>query len=354
MYEGLPVGEKKLKIWWDEENHPTRYERIRLGEGDPTNEERTLFDIRDVFEHTYPGVTEKEKRTVRVQLNVEGTSDACDRVRHITIGPPLDEVLGCSGRNLGGNTWYLDAAAGPGGSGGLADPFDTLDAAEAASAPGDTIYVHQGTYNLATRFDLQDGQTLIGSGVNACAGGVALPATSAPVLSRPTGQIVRTLGSGDIIGISTSGGAQGIQVNSSGTVMLQDLGISGFSGNGIRIAAGATVTGRRLTITGGPGTTRGTNQNTAGVGSSLTLHNSTINAQRGHRVLTGNSLNLNQVTINASNDYGVRVVNGPVSVGGAGNRATNINLLCETNATGSYVGSIGFVSVTGVGPVTCP
>lgn len=76
MYEGLPIGDKKLQVWWDEEDDPTHSQRISLGEGDPMNENHTRFMIRDTFDHVYRGVTEDEKRRVRVRLSVEGSFDA--------------------------------------------------------------------------------------------------------------------------------------------------------------------------------------------------------------------------------------------------------------------------------------
>src|SRR5215471_20343607 len=65
------------------------------------------------------------------------------------------------------NTWHVSASAAPGGNGSAALPFNTLSAAQAASAPGDTIIVDPSPVNvppLNGGIALKAGQRLIGGG----------------------------------------------------------------------------------------------------------------------------------------------------------------------------------------------
>ena len=353
MYEGLPGGAKKLQIWWDEENDPTHSDQVSLGEGDPTNESRTFFAIRDYVDHVYRGVTDVETRTVRVRLTIEGATDDCSRVRHIEIGPPVDGAGGCSGVQLSNPAWFVNAAAAAAGTGTRDSPFTTLAAASAAASPGDTIYVFSGTYAVSPRIRLSSGQSLIGSGVEACHNGRSLPVTSAPLITRPagSGRVIQTDGDATVIGVSTSGGSHGIRVSGVGSVTLRDIGVTNFTGQGIRITAAANVSGTRLTINA-PGGSWGSRQNVSG--STLSLRNSTVNVTQGHRMLAGTTLILNQVNLTMQSDRALRAVNGAVAVAGSGNTATSVSNLCTTNGTGSYTGSVQFVSVNGGAGQSCP
>ncbi|MFI6871598.1 hypothetical protein [Nocardia sp. NPDC050406] len=62
-------------------------------------------------------------------------------------------------------TWYVSAAAGPGGNGGVDAPFDSLARVQAASAAGDTIVVQPVSgRTLDGGITLKPGQKLIGGG----------------------------------------------------------------------------------------------------------------------------------------------------------------------------------------------
>lgn len=78
----------------------------------------------------------------------------------------------------GPRTWFVDAAARPGGDGSSARPFGSLAAVEAASAPGDTITVRPALVPLDGGIRLKPGQTLVGAGpaVAGIAEGGAAPA----------------------------------------------------------------------------------------------------------------------------------------------------------------------------------
>ena len=149
---------KKLQIWWDEENDPTHSETISLGQGDPMNESRTQFMIRDTFDHVYRGITQVETRRVRVRLSVEGELDDCSRVRHIEIGLPVSGPFDCSGAKVPDSSWFVNSNSSPGGTGTFRSPFNTIAAASGAASPGDTIVVLAGNY--AGGVVLEDGQRL--------------------------------------------------------------------------------------------------------------------------------------------------------------------------------------------------
>jgi hypothetical protein len=85
LYEATPAGEKFLRIWWDNERHPTDYQDVSLGEGDPRDDQR--FDIERVVEHVYPPVAQPETVLVRTELILTGKTGNCPRNREITLEP---------------------------------------------------------------------------------------------------------------------------------------------------------------------------------------------------------------------------------------------------------------------------
>ncbi len=86
-YEGAPPGEKLLRLWWDFDNEPTRYQDVRLGEGEPRRNDATRFDIETLIEHVYPPVTSPVTLSVRAELNIVGKSGNCGRNRSVTLEP---------------------------------------------------------------------------------------------------------------------------------------------------------------------------------------------------------------------------------------------------------------------------
>jgi hypothetical protein len=86
-YEGAPPGEKLLRLWWDYENDPTRYQDVRLGPGEPRRDDPNLFDIETIVEHVYAPVSSPVTLLVRAELVVVGKTGNCARNRSITLEP---------------------------------------------------------------------------------------------------------------------------------------------------------------------------------------------------------------------------------------------------------------------------
>ncbi|MCB2154813.1 tandem-95 repeat protein [bacterium] len=99
--------------------------------------------------------------------------------------------------------WYVDSAAGAGGTGTSTDPFQDLPSAEAASSAGETISLAGGGAAYADGIALKSNQRLIGGAADLVVGGVELLAGGTrPVITFPSGPIVITLAAGtDVRGL---------------------------------------------------------------------------------------------------------------------------------------------------------
>jgi hypothetical protein len=86
-YEGAPPGEKLLRVWWDHDADATRYQDIRLGEGEPRRDDSSRFDIETVVEHVYAPVTAPVTLLVRTELILVGKTGNCARNRTVTLEP---------------------------------------------------------------------------------------------------------------------------------------------------------------------------------------------------------------------------------------------------------------------------
>jgi len=86
-FEGVPPGEKILRVWWDHENDATRYQDIRLGEGEPRRDDPNRLDIETVVEHLYPPVAAPVTLQVRTELILAGKTGNCARNRAVTLEP---------------------------------------------------------------------------------------------------------------------------------------------------------------------------------------------------------------------------------------------------------------------------
>jgi hypothetical protein len=80
LYEGLPPGQKRLRIWWDEENEPTLFETLALGEGERRGDDPETFRIERVIEHRYQDVSAEEIRRVRAELKIDDRPDNCSTI----------------------------------------------------------------------------------------------------------------------------------------------------------------------------------------------------------------------------------------------------------------------------------
>ncbi|HUP48148.1 MAG TPA: right-handed parallel beta-helix repeat-containing protein [Thermoanaerobaculia bacterium] len=108
--------------------------------------------------------------------------------------------------NGSARVWHVRNDAPNGGDGSLNSPFNLLLIAEAASAPGDTIFVHAGdgtATNQNTGIVLQDGQSLIGEGVPLVIGDVTVvPAGNVPVMTSLIGPGITLANGNSVRGVS--------------------------------------------------------------------------------------------------------------------------------------------------------
>ncbi|MBD2703160.1 Ig-like domain-containing protein, partial [Spirosoma sp. BT702] len=127
--------------------------------------------------------------------------------------------------------WFVNSAAGAGGTGTLAKPFNSLNAFQAANngsgnnpAAGDNIFVYSGTYaSTTTPLMLLNDQKLIGQGATAslstvagitpAPGSAALPSTggAAPILNNTASSVVQ-LGQNNLL--------RGLAIGTSSVVSL--------------------------------------------------------------------------------------------------------------------------------------
>jgi hypothetical protein len=95
LYEAAPAGEKLLRVWWDNEKHPTDYQDISLGEGDRRDDQR--FDVEQVVEHVYAPVAQPETVLVRTEFILSGKTGNCPRNRRITLEPKREDPVDAGG-----------------------------------------------------------------------------------------------------------------------------------------------------------------------------------------------------------------------------------------------------------------
>ncbi|MBI3928257.1 MAG: cadherin-like domain-containing protein [Armatimonadetes bacterium] len=214
---------------------------------------------------------------------------------------------------------FVNNTAAGGGAGTLASPFNTLNAALAAAAVGDTIFVFRGdgtNTGLAGAVDLLDGQQLIGEGSGLTLNGAQIvPADGFPNLTGPInladGVTVRGLridgaAGSAIVGIGVDGsdilidnnqianpGDDGVTLeNSTGLISITNNTFEGINVEGLFdldmgvdvVNAGATqltltVTGNTFTSTAG--------QNPSNAVGFVTLETTQVNATVSGNTVTG-------------------------------------------------------------------
>lgn len=159
--------------------------------------------------------------------------------------------------------WYVKNTAAAGGSGRSNTPFNTLLAAQTASAAGDTIYLFAGDGTSGGQnagITLKNNQRLIGEGValtfNASLNGAAAPVTlraagSAPAITSTTGPGVTVANAAgiEIAGLGISGTSSGISVSTSTAnsgAAIHHVNVHNTAGAGIAVSGSGTAT---LTLT---------------------------------------------------------------------------------------------------------
>jgi hypothetical protein len=156
----------------------------------------------------------------------------------------------------GTRVWYVNNAAGAGGDGSSAAPFNSLAAVSGHALAGDDIFVFDGSGPYTGGAALAANQTLVGQSVGLTVGSdTLLPAAGGanPVISSSSGADL-TLADNDTV--------TGLTFTNSGGVGISATGVSGFT-------VGPTVT---VTSTGGVGISA-TGANTFTLGSTVTIAN---------------------------------------------------------------------------------
>lgn len=84
-FDGMPAGEKILRLFWDLDRHPEIFQDVSIGEGD--RREDDLFRFEDVITHQYAGVTSPTTFKVRAEMILEGETGNCARNRLVHVSP---------------------------------------------------------------------------------------------------------------------------------------------------------------------------------------------------------------------------------------------------------------------------
>jgi hypothetical protein len=195
---------------------------------------------------------------------------------------------------LSGEVWYVDSAAGAGGTGTSANPFNTMSAFSAANVDGanDFVYVKGAATGTLV---MESGEQLIGTGASLDVGGnhLADAATSSSV-ANATGTIV-TLNSGNTIaGINIgtgTGTATALSGSAFGTLTIGSNVAIDSGGAALTLTNGA-VAGSALTSTNSDGGTTNVNLNT--VTGTLGLGSGALAGA------TGTAFNINAGSVNVT------------------------------------------------------
>ncbi|HEX2254764.1 MAG TPA: IPTL-CTERM sorting domain-containing protein [Thermoanaerobaculia bacterium] len=162
--------------------------------------------------------------------------------------------------NLAGLVWYVDNSATGPGAGTSTDPFSDASSVDGAGGagdvdgPADTLFFFQGDSDTpgseyGGELPLEDGQNLIGEGVDLVVGGITLyaggGATAKPVLTNGAGSCVTLTGSATIAGVTIrdcdSHGIAGADVD--GTLVIDRVMLLDNGGFGLRIDGDADDSG---------------------------------------------------------------------------------------------------------------
>lgn len=86
-FSGFPDVNRTLRVWWDEENAPEKYEDVPLEDSDLWKvDDLMAFD--KVVEHSYENVNQDTTKRVRVELSLADLTGNCARVRDVELSPP--------------------------------------------------------------------------------------------------------------------------------------------------------------------------------------------------------------------------------------------------------------------------
>ncbi|MVN86389.1 VcbS [Deinococcus sp. HMF7620] len=202
--------------------------------------------------------------------------------------------------NVSGRVWFVNNT-GAAGDGRQTTPFNTLLAAQNASAAGDYLYVAQGngtTSGQNSGLILKTGQTLIGAGAALTIGGVTYAAAGQPASIGNSGGVGLTVAQNNAVqGLSISGTSGGVSGTGFGTLTLTVPSVSASAGPALNLTTGTltatldtlnsnnsatsgallTGVGGTLSVTGtGTAGSGGTIQGAANHGVSISPQNQTL------------------------------------------------------------------------------
>ena len=310
--------------------------------------------------------------------------------------------------------WFIDDLGGTGGTGLSNDPFLTIgDFNTATTSPGDTVFLHAGTYT-DDGVDLLDNQILIGEAGGLVSGNLTIAAGSAPSVAPATdngvnlqsgntirgldigntpqghglfggavgtltvGNNVNVTGTGGILRVITSGtldnvtlGTQTSTSTPAGTAAIQLVGVTnGYSGGAPTIdgssAAGIDISGSTGTFTFDAGTSIGATNSTAGPGvdvsggsASLNFSGSLTKSNAGAAIVvdSGHStgtLTFSSGTISATGGTGLQFDNADGIYSFSGTTTLNggdagIDILNGSTGTFTFGGNSSITNPSGIG-----
>ena len=242
--------------------------------------------------------------------------------------------------NVVGTIWFIDNSAAPGGDGTLALPFDSIDAFNFANpdAANDIIFFFEGAGAYDGELTLEDGQQVIGQGVDLTVGSTTVvAATNNPVIGSTNSfgsPIVAVANSNMIEGITLNPTvSDGVHADSVTDLTIQNaiFDISGRDGLELEDFSGtATLTGVSFTGTSGDGNDAAIRVD--GLAPTLTVDGTSVFTFNGGRI------------VDIRNTSG-----GTYSISGNITNNAGAGIVIDNNTGGVDVDFNGTVSITNVG-----
>ena len=264
---------------------------------------------------------------------------------------------------LANRVWFVKNN-GAAGNGQSQSPFNTLAAAQTASATGDTIFVYRGngtTSGQTAGIVLKNNQKLIGEGVALVVNTVTLvPAGTVPLISNTTAASdAVTLADGNTVqGLTITGATRdGIAGNTHAGGIFDTLTIQNNAGAGLHLTSMTGVLTVTNTTFSGNGTGLDINNGTAVINVDAT---NTINSSAGGRTVSiqNRPLAAGAITIGAPvNDSGTGILvnnnlSGTIDFNGllTLNTTTNTAISLTTNAGATItLTNLAITTTTGTG-----
>jgi hypothetical protein len=229
--------------------------------------------------------------------------------------------------NLSNRVWYVKNNAAGGGNGQSQSPFNTLAAAQAASAASDILFVYNGdgtTTGQNAGVTLKSSQQLIGEGVALVVNANTLVAAG----TKP--QITNATAASDAVTLNDGNTVKGLTITGATRDGIAGNTHAGFTADTLTVQNNTNVGVDLISMTG---TVAITNSTISTVGNqALTINNGTA-------AVTADNTN----TINGGTGTAVEVLNRPGSAGAINIGATlnngQIQVLSNTSGTISFTGS---------------